>query len=333
MKLSWKLAIAAVALTAAIIPVAISEAGTTDAATTGAATVSESTSMPAAPYLYPGWGDAPDPAEVVAATGVQAFTLAFVVAGDGCEPVWTGETGLTGGVHDEAIQAIEAAGAEVIPSIGGWSGDKLGPACSTAQELAGAYQKVIDATGTTTIDVDIENADEFQDHDVQDRILEALKLVKEDNPGLRTILTFSTSTTGPNADGQRLIARAAELDADIDVFTQMPFNFAEGTDILTATEAATEGLKELLMSTFGWTEAEAYAHVGISAMNGLSDRGEVTTLDTFTQIREYATEHGLARLSVWSVNRDRGCTTEEATSDCSGITQDDWAFTTEAAKF
>ncbi|HWS32713.1 MAG TPA: chitinase [Actinoplanes sp.] len=330
MKLSWKLSIAAVAVIAAIIPVAISNAGTTEAVTT--ATV-ENESMPAAPYLYPGWGNAPDPAEVIEATGIKAFTLAFVVAGEGCAPVWAGETGLTGGVHAAAIETIKAAGAEVIPSIGGWSGDKLGPACSTAEDLAEAYQQVIDATGTGTIDVDIENADEFQDYDVQDRILQALKLVKAANPGLTTILTFSTTATGPNADGQRLIARAAELDAGIDVFTQMPFNIAEGTDIYATTVGATEGLRDELIEVFGYTEAEAYRHMGVSAMNGLSDQGEVTTLETFTKIREYAAANGLARLSVWSVNRDRGCTTEEVTSDCSGIEQDDWAFTSEAAKF
>ena len=85
-----------------------------------------------------------------------------------------------------------------MPSFGGWSGNKLGPNCSTPEALAGAYQQVINAYGLKAIDIDIENTDEFENEAVQDRILNALKIVKQNNPGIQTIVTFGTSTTGPN---------------------------------------------------------------------------------------------------------------------------------------
>jgi chitinase len=288
--------------------------------------------MAAAPYIYPGWGNPPAPSTVMNATGIKAFTIAFVLA-NGCNPVWDGEGGLTGGVHAGTINAIRAAGGSVVPSVGGWSGNKLGPNCATADALAGAYQKVIDAFGLKAIDIDIENTDEFENTAVQDRILGALKIVKQHDSSMKTILTFGTSTTGPTYYGQRLITQAQALGANVDVFTQMPFDFGGGANMYQSTVNATEGLKNQLKSTFGYTDAQAYSHMGISGMNGLSDQQELTSVATWTQIRDYAKSKGLARFTFWAVNRDRGCAGGGVVSNCSGIAQNDWDFTRVTAGF
>ncbi|MGX7827926.1 carbohydrate binding domain-containing protein [Actinokineospora sp. 24-640] len=259
----------------------------------------------AAPYLYLGWGSPPDPTQVMSATGVKWFTMAFILAQNGCNPAWDSQRPLRGGVDESTIRAIRAAGGDIVPSIGGWSGNKLGPNCATAEALAGAYQKVIDAYGLKAIDVDIENTDEFENAAVQDRVLTALKIVKQNNPGLRTILTFPTLNTGPDSWGNRLIERANALQAGIDNFTIMPFNFGGHADMYAATVNAAEGLKTKLKSVFGWTDAQAYAHIGISGMNGSSDVGEVTTPQTWTRVRDWANAHDIGRLTFWSVNRDR----------------------------
>jgi chitinase len=294
---------------------------------------STGTRMASAPYIYPGWGNPPAPSTVVGATGIKAFTMAFVLAGNGCNPAWDGEGGLTGGVHASTIAAIKAAGADVVPSIGGWSGNKLGPNCTTADALAGAYQKIIDAFGLKAIDIDIENSDEFENTAVQDRILSALKIVKQKNPSVKTILTFGTSPTGPNYYGTRLVQQAKALSANIDIFTQMPFDFGGGADMYASTVGASEGLKNLLKTTFGYSDAQAYSHMGISGMNGLSDQQEVTSTDTWTRIRDYARNNGFARFTFWAVNRDRGCAGGGVVSNCSGIAQSDWAFTKISAGF
>ncbi|MFD0366500.1 carbohydrate binding domain-containing protein [Streptomyces sp. NPDC059071] len=287
----------------------------------------------AAPYLYLGWGNPPAPATVMNATGIKTFTMAFILSSGGCNPAWDGQRPLTGGVDQSAISAIRAAGGDIVPSVGGWSGNKLGPNCSTPEALAGAYQKVIDAYGLKSIDVDIENTDEFENAAVQDRILGALKIVKANNPGLRTILTFGTSTTGPTSWGNRLIEQSKALNANIDVFTIMPFDFGGGADMYGNTVNAAEGLKNKLKSVYGWDDATAYAHIGISGMNGLSDQQEVTTTETWTRIRDWANGHHIARLAFWSVNRDRGCAGGGVTETCSGIAQPDWEFTRITAGF
>ena len=292
------------------------------------------TKMAAAPYIYPGWGNPPAPSTVMNATGIRAFTIAFVLANGGCNPAWDGSSGLTGGAHASTIAAIRAAGGDVVPSIGGWSGNKLGPNCSTPEALAGAYQKVIDTFDLKAIDIDIENTDEFENYTVADRIVDALKIVKQKNPGVKTILTFGTTPTGPNTHGVRLINQAKAKNANIDIFAQMPFDFGVGSgDMYAATVGATEGLKDQLKTTFGWTDAQAYSHMGISGMNGLSDQQEITTVETWTKIRDYARSKGLARFTFWAVNRDRGCPGGGVVSDCSGIAQADWAFTKVTAGF
>ncbi|TDD08533.1 chitinase [Saccharopolyspora terrae] len=283
----------------------------------------------ASPYLYNGWGSPPAPADVMNATGIKDFTLAFINSDGGCNPAWDGQRPLDG--QDKAtIDAIRGAGGDVIPSIGGYSGTKLGEVCADAQQLAAAYQKLIDAYGLKAIDIDIE-ATEFEGQASRDKVVEALKIVKEANPGLLTVVTFPT-TTGPNENGKAMFAKAAEIGANIDVWTQMPFDF-NGSDMAADTISATEGLKEALKASFGYNDADAYAHSGISSMNGKTDvEGELVDQAAFQKMADYAKEKGLGRFTFWSVNRDRPCN-GGAVDSCSGIDQQDWDFTKIVASF
>jgi hypothetical protein len=256
-----------------------------------------------------------------------------MLSGGGCVPMWDSNRPLTGGVDQTTINTIRGNGGDVEISFGGWSGNKLGPNCSSASALAGAYQQVINAYNLKYIDIDIENTDEFENATVQDRILGALKIVKQNNPGIKTIVTFGTSTTGPAYWGTRLINQAAALGANIDVFTIMPFDFGGGADMYGNTVNATNGLKNQLKTAFGWTDAQAYAHSGISGMNGYSDQSEITTTAIWTSIRDWANANHIARLAFWSVNRDRGCAGGGVQQACSGISQPDWAFTQITAGF
>ena len=275
----------------------------------------------ASPYLYQ-WGGQTSPAAAMSATGVKAFTLAFVLSDGGCNPKWDGNRSLTGS-DKTMIQTIRNAGGDVIPSFGGWSGTKLGSKCTSASALAGAYQKVIDAYGLKAIDLDIENTDEFENATVQDRILNAVKLTKQKNPSLRVVVTIGTETTGPNTWGKRLINQAKAIGANVDVWSVMPFDFSSGGDMAAHTKSAVDGLKNQLKTTFGWSDDTAYRHSGLSSMNGKTDNaGETVTVANFTSIRSYAASHHLARFTFWATNRDCG-----GGGECSGISKDQYAFT------
>ena len=284
-----------------------------------------------APYIYNGWGDPPDPAEVMKATGVSWFTMAFVLDSGGCDPQWDGGRPLTGGVDQDTVDTVRGAGGDIVPSFGGASGNKLEQSCADAGALAGAYQKVIDAYGLKAIDIDIEG-DAYNDPSTQQKTIDALKQVKADNAGLVTYVTFPSDQSGPD---DSMIQRAADSGLEVDGWTIMPFDFGgAGKNMADLTKQATDGLKDSVKGAYGYSDEEAYAHSGLSSMNGITDVKETVTTDDFTAITAYAQEHHLARLSFWSVNRDRPCPGAYPNDDtCSGVDQEPWQFTKTLAGF
>ncbi|GHE08678.1 hypothetical protein GCM10010339_58380 [Streptomyces alanosinicus] len=279
--------------------------------------------MAVAPYLYNGWGSPPDPTTITRATGVKWFTLAFVLSNGSCDPQWDGSRPLTGGVDQQTVNTVRANGGDIIPSFGGYSGNKLESSCAGASELAGAYQKVIDAYGLKAIDIDIE-ADAYSDAVVQQRTVDALKTVKANNPGLKVCITIGTGQSGPDTS---LIDRAASSGLTVDAWAIMPFDFGgAGQNMGSLTTQAAEGLKSALKSAYGYSDDQAYRDMGISSMNGVTDNNETVTVDDFRTVLAYARQHHLARLTFWSANRDRPCTGGPADS-CSGVAQSDWDYT------
>ncbi|MFD9326854.1 chitinase [Streptomyces sp. NPDC060065] len=302
-----------------------------EAATTTETTATAIPSGLNAPYLYLGWGNPPSPTKVMSATGTTQFTLAFMLSDGTCNPKWDGERALTGGTDAAAIKSIRKAGGDVTVSFGGWSGAKLGEKCTTTAKLAAAYQKVIDAYDLNSIDIDIEST-EYESAAARKRVVGALKTVKKNNPGLKVYVTFGTGPAGPGSAGEDLVERAAAKDLDVDGWAVMPFDFDDGTsDMVAATKSAVKGLKDVVADAYGISSAAAYRRVGFSTMNGVTDSaGETVTVSDFKAMVTYAKKRHLARVSVWSVNRDRACadgTEATASDECSGIDQTTYAFT------
>ncbi|MEU0075193.1 alpha-galactosidase [Streptomyces sp. NPDC006332] len=283
--------------------------------------------MAVAPYEYLGWGSPPNPTSVMSATGVKWFTMAFILSDGGCNPKWDGSRPLTGGNDQSKINAIRSAGGDVMVSIGGWSGNKLGEKCSSASALAGAYQKVIDAYKLKVIDIDIENT-EWSNATVRQRVVDALKTVKANNPGLKTVITFGTTTSGPDSTGVDMIKRAANSGLANDVWCIMPFDFGGGTTNMgTLTTQAMEGLKARVKSAYGYSDATTYAHIGLSSMNGKTDdSGERVRVADFETMLAYAQQHHIGRLTYWSVNRDRACGSGADGDACSGVSQQPYDY-------
>lgn len=280
----------------------------------------------AAPYLYLG-ASGPDAAQVMKATGIRRFTVAFVVSGGACDPVWDGGDRLASGAADAAIRGIRAAGGEVAVSFGGMGGAKLGLTCSSPKALAGAYQKVIAAYRLRAIDVDVEDA-EITSAAARQRVVSALALLRREDPGLWISVTIGAEPSGPDAAGRDLISRAAAAGLRVNAWTIMPFDFSTpATDMGRATVQAAEGLKTVLMGAYGEPAPAAYRAMGISSMNGRTDAGEAVTVSDFQAIVRYAGAHHLARLAFWSVNRDRPCAPGTGTDSCGGIAQAPYAFT------
>ncbi|MGW5327002.1 lectin [Streptomyces sp. NPDC004014] len=300
-------------------------------APSGGGTPPAATPMAVAPYIYNGWGSPPNPVTIMNATGVKWFTLAFVLSNGTCNPQWDGGRPLTGGVDQQTVNTVRANGGDIIPSFGGYSGNKLESSCTNAPALAGAYQKVIDAYGLKAIDIDLE-ADAYSNGTVQQRTVDALKTVKVSNPGLKVYVTLGTGQSGPDTS---LINRAANSGLAVDSWTIMPFDFGgAGQNMGTLTIAAAEGLKSALKSAYGYNDDQAYRGMGISSMNGITDANETVTPSDFQTILGYAQQHHLGRLTFWSANRDRPCSGAYPNDDtCSGVSQSAWQFTGIFAKY
>jgi chitinase len=287
----------------------------------------------AAPYEYLGWGDPQPPTGVLAATGIHDLTLAFILAHKGCHPEWDGTRPLLGGSDAAAIAAIRSAGGNVDVSFGGWSGTKLGTVCRTVSALTAAYQQVVGDYELSAIDVDIEHT-EFTKPAARQRVIQALAALQQKDPTLEISITFSTTETGPDPNGRAMISQAASLGFQPYAWTIMPFDFgAPVTDMGGVSIQAAQGLEADIVAAYAEPVAAAYAHIGISSMNGETDESdesdETVTLADFQQVVAFAQTQHLARLTFWAVNRDRPCGSGLSTQagSCSGISQAPYAFT------
>ncbi|GAA2706639.1 ricin-type beta-trefoil lectin domain protein [Actinoplanes palleronii] len=278
-----------------------------------------------APYYYTGWGNPPNLTTVTNTTGVKWFTMAFILNSGNCDPKWDGGRALTGGADQTAINTIRANGGDVVISFGGAAGPWLEHTCGSASALAGAYQKVINAYGLKAIDIDIEGTP-YDSATDQQKTVDALKIIKTNNPGITTYITLGSGTGGPDAS---LINRAAGAGLVVDGWGIMTFDWGNTTGNQgQLTIQAADGLKNKLKTAYGWSDAEAYKHVGISSMNGITDEKAVVTLADMQTITAYAQQHTIARLSFWSLNRDRQCPGAYPNDDtCSGVSQSAYQFT------
>lgn len=325
---------------------AVSLAVTTVAAL-GAAAVGVITALPAsaalgsnwyasAPYLMPFDNSPPDPVAVMNATGQKAFQLAFILAPNagGCSPTWDGTRAVSSDTEAAAVIArIRANGGDVSVSVGGYGGTKLGQTCATPAATAAAYQQVVTKYGLKAIDFDLEEP-EYENATAVHNELGAAQILQRDNPGLYVSITTAGTASGTGWFGQQMLNDAKSLGFTPANYSIMPFDggFAGGSSQVSALEA----FHTILATTFGWDSATAYAHEGVSLMNGRSDAAEYFRQADFQTVLDYATSHHLARYTYWSVNRDRQCAdpNQSTTSGtCSSVPQAAWEFTAYTARF
>ncbi|KIZ16160.1 carbohydrate-binding protein [Streptomyces natalensis] len=291
----------------------------------------------AAPYLMPLDNDPPDAGAVMDATGLKAFQLAFILApnGGGCSPTWGGTSPVgtdtaVGGV----ISAIRAKGGDVSASVGGYGGTKLGQNCGTPEATAAAYQQVVDKYGLKALDFDLEEP-EYENSAAIHNEIGAARILQQKNPGIYLSVTTAGTADGTGWFGKQMLNEAKAQSFTPDNFSIMPFD--GGFQGAAAQTAALTHFNSLLQSTFGWDEATAYAHEGISQMNGRSDTGEFFTQADFQTVLDFATSHHMARFTNWSVNRDRQCSPPDnngkTSGTCSSVPQRAYEFTTYSVKF
>ena len=114
----------------------------------------------------------------------------------------------------------------------------------------------------------------------------------------------------------------------------MPFDggFSGGSSQVTALQ----DFNAQLMSTFGWSSSQAYAHEGFSGMNGRTDSAEYSTRATS---RPYSASRRARAEPVHVLVGQPGPAVQppdnngNTSSECSGVAQNSWDFTAYTVAF
>ncbi|HEY0258786.1 MAG TPA: carbohydrate-binding protein [Lacisediminihabitans sp.] len=284
-----------------------------------------------------------------AASG-KNVVLSFIVStpGDSCEPSWGGAYSLENAAAsldlDRRIARLQQNGGDVAVSFGGQAGNELATECTNVKKLAAAYTAVIERYRLTTIDLDVEGAS-LTDSVVDQRRAAALALVQHDRRSagkdLAVWFTLPVSPTGLDQDGQTVVQDALAAKLDVAGVNAMTMDYGsslpQGTSELAGTTqalTATERQLGILYRQSGThlSATTLWSKIGVTPMIGQNDvRAEVFTLADAKALNAFVLDHGIGRVSMWSLNRDRSCGANYATltvvSDaCSGVVQSQGRF-------
>ncbi|MDT0435941.1 MULTISPECIES: glycoside hydrolase family 18 protein [Streptomyces] len=308
---------------------------TTAAPTTAAPTKDAGTGTTAAggfaPYvdtsLYPAF----DLLASADATGVKDYNLAFVTDGGGCTPKWGGVTDLGSDGVASQIGALRAKGGDVRVSFGGASGSELATTCSSADALAAAYGKAVDAYNLTKVDFDVEGG-ALPDTQANTRRAQAIAALQAQHPDLNVSYTLPVMPEGLTQDGVSLLANAKSNGVRIDTVNIMAMDYgpAYSGDMGDYAVQAATATQAQVKSVLGLSDSAAWQAVAVTPMLGVNDvASEIFKVDDAAQLVEFAKSKGLGWLSMWSATRDKQCAggaKDVADATCSSIAQDPFAF-------
>ncbi|HEV2371927.1 MAG TPA: hypothetical protein VGS19_07155 [Streptosporangiaceae bacterium] len=289
-----------------------------------------------APYYYAMDPKGPVLTKVMTATGAKAFDFAFILASNGsCSPAWEGTDPISSDTSVAShIRNVRSHAGDVIVSMGGYNGTKLGQVCGSAAATAAAYQQVITKYGLHAFDFDLEEP-EIESSSAIANELGAAKILQQNNPGLFESVTMPSTGTGANYFGGLLMDEAKTLGYTPNDYSIMPFD--GGFNGAASQVTALQDFNGQLMSHFGWTSATAYAHEGFSGMNGRTDSAEYFYQSDFQTVLNFAESNHMGRFTFWSLNRDRQCNPPgnngNLSSECSSVPQKAWDFTRFTVQF
>ncbi|MFG1928457.1 chitinase [Cryptosporangium sp. NPDC048952] len=264
--------------------------------------------------------------------GIKHLNLAFIISGNGCTPAWDGQVGVDDASVKSKVAAYRAAGGQVRVSFGGESGTELAASCSSAEELAAAYQSVIDAYDLTRVDFDVEGG-VLSDSASVDRRSQAIAIIERTASSagktLDVSVTLPVNPTGLTGDGVSLLNSAAGNGATIHAVNVMAMDFGEsaapdpdGRMGYYAIESM-KGTQKQVKSAFGLSESAAWSRVAVTTLIGVNEPStEVFTASDAAQLSAFARSRGAAWTSFWQLARDQPCSDgaeANASSDsCSG---------------
>lgn len=284
---------------------------------------------------------------LAAAAGTKYVTAAFVLAsGSSCNPAWNGAADATSTTNlKNGLADLRAKGGDAIASFGGANGTELAQTCTDVPSLKAAYKSVIDTYGLTHVDFDIEGAATTDQGSIARRA-QALAQLQSDYAAagqtLDVSLTLPVLPSGLTQDGVNIVTASAANGLKISVVNIMAMDYGDWAAPSPAgkmgqyADEAAQSVHDQLKTVYpGASDAQLWAMVGITPMIGVNDTGdEVFQVADAEVVEQFAAEHHIGRLAMWSLTRDQACAQPSswASPTCSSIQQapDDFSHTFEA---
>ena len=281
--------------------------------------------------------------------GRDVFLSGIVSAPDGsCTPMWGGAFTLQQAAAsldlDRKIARLQQRGGRMAVSFGGQFHDELATSCTDVNELAAAYAKVIDRYQISTIDLDVEGTN-LSDRAAGQRRAQAVKKLqlqrRTAGKSLPIWLTLPVSPNGLTDDGEAVVDAMLRNGVDLAGVNAMTMDYgssrAADQSMLNATTAALTATQQQLKALYSsagmkLSAAAVWSKIGATPMIGQNDEpGDVFSLEAAKSLNQFVNGHGMGRISMWSLNRDKACGTshvdvKQASETCSGVRQDDGEF-------
>ncbi len=292
-------------------------------------------------YVDMGAWPVPNLLAIAQQRGTSLLTLGFMQATPDGKLAWAGLSALApdsdfdqAKAINQSIAALQAAGGDVMISLGGASGTSLAQWYASrglsAQALANAYATVVDTYSLNRIDFDIEGAAVADPASIALNA-QALKLLQQQKPDLEIWYTLPVLPTGLTADGVNVVRKALEAGVKLDGVNIMAMDYGEsaaptsgpnaktmGAYAIQAAESTYAQMTTLFAShgqSFGWNQ------LGVTPMIGVNDvLTEVFTVADAQALENFARAKSLGMLSMWSMNRDFPGNVGQATTTTSGTT-------------
>ena len=276
--------------------------------------------FPSAPYAYTDTGT--NLANYATQSGEKDFTIAFVLAGNGCQASWNGDNTVSANPNspdsvEQEIDALRAVGGNVSISFGGAAGTYLDQNCTSASSLAQQYENVIAGTGTSQIDFDIEQG--YGDQAREQRLAQAVAQTQsyEASIGHPVAVTYTlgVSESGlPTGSGSQyeVAQYAVNAGVTISAVNIMVMDYGtSGVEMGNAAESAATGTEKQLETLFG--VSNAWGRIGLTPDIGPNDTpGETYTVADANNVESFATSHGIGYMSFWEMGRDNPANTGQA---------------------
>lgn len=287
------------------------------------------------------------PFESPGTDGQRNVALAFIVASrdDACTPSWGGAYLLDEAQSeldlDRRLARLRMLGGSAMVSFGGQANSDLALGCEHHDELTRAYEDVVDRYELSTIDMDIEGELLKNEQAVQRqaRAIAEVQRTQASQDGLDVWLTLPVADDGLTFEGLQAVRSYLAAGVSIAGVNAMTMNFAieRGGSMRTAVERSLTAVHNQLRSLYQEVgtpigDATAWTRVSATVMIGQNDvRSDVLTVSDARAISRFAAERNMARLSMWSQNRDRQCDANwpdpKVVSDaCSGVEQSTGEF-------